>query len=54
MTECTLVKCAPKPKAVDRGQALIDAWRQSGLPGASHARQLYIGAYLLTYWCQTP
>ena len=50
MTQSTLAKCAPKPKAVDRGKALIDAWRQSGLSRAAYARQHHIGAHLLTYW----
>jgi len=53
MTQSTLAKCAPKPKAVDRGKALIDAWRQSGLSRAAYARQHHLGAHLLTYWSKS-
>lgn len=50
MTQSTLAKCAPKPKPADRGKALIDDWRQSGLSQAAYARHHRIGTHLLTYW----
>jgi len=50
MTQSTRAKCAPKLKSADRGRALVEDWRQSGLSQMAFARQRQVGAHLLSYW----
>ncbi len=50
MTQSTHAKCTQKPSPAERGQALITAWRESGLSQVAYARQHRIGLHLLTYW----
>lgn len=50
MTQSTRAKCTPKLKSADRGRALVEDWRQSGMSQMAYARKHGIGAHLLSYW----
>lgn len=50
MTQPTRAKCERKSKSADRGQALVDDWRQSGQSRTAYANRHNIGVHLLAYW----
>lgn len=52
MTESSRVPRVAKYYSTEQGQALVDAWRQSGLSRSAFARERGVGVHVLHYWSQ--
>ena len=52
MTDLNSVPRVSKYFSTEQGQALVDAWRQSGLSRSAFARERGVGVHVLQYWSQ--
>jgi hypothetical protein len=52
MTESSRDPRVSKYFSIEQGQALVDAWRQSGLSRSAFARERGVGVHVLQYWSQ--